>query len=210
MTDSPMIHVVDDDPLFRSAVARLLRASGYQVALYESGDQLLQRPAGNETGCVLLDLRMAGLDGLELQVRLKETGGILPIVFLTGNGDIPTSVKAIKAGAEDFLSKPVAKETLLKAIERAIALYREQQKQRDRMDGLRTLVSSLTPREMEVFSLVVRGKLNKEIAFELGISERTVKAHRHTVMKKLEVQSVAAAVSIAENLGMLPTQSKNG
>ena len=128
---------------------------------------------------------MAGLDGLELQDRLKQMGSILPIVFLTGHGDLPTSVKAIKAGAEDFLSKPVSKDTLLEAVERALALYRERHDQRSRLDHLRALVSKLTPRESEVFALIVRGRLNKQIAYELGTSERTIKAHRHAVMEKL-------------------------
>jgi FixJ family two-component response regulator len=204
MTASPpLIHVVDDDASFRTAVARLLRAAGYRLALYESGEQLLQNPPGSDLGCILLDLRMAGLSGLELQDRLAKLESILPIVFLTGHGDIPTSVKAIKAGAEDFLAKPVTKQTLLEAVERALSRCREQREERDRLDGWRTLISTLTQREREVFALVVRGKLNKQIAFELGTSERTVKAHRHAVMEKLKVHSLAEAVSIAERLGML-------
>jgi FixJ family two-component response regulator len=207
MIGAPLIRVVDDDSLFRAAVARLLRAAGYQVALYESGDQLLQNPSDVDPGCILLDMRMSDLDGLELQDRLKEAGCILPIVFLTGYGDIPSSVKAIKAGADDFLSKPVAKGPLLAAIDRALARYSALRADRDRIGGLRSHLSELTTREREVFLLVVRGKLNKEIAFEIGTSERTVKAHRHSAMKKLKVRSVAAAVSIAERLGMLKPQS---
>jgi RNA polymerase sigma factor (sigma-70 family) len=207
MIGAPLIRVVDDDSLFRDAVARLLRAAGYQVALYESGDQLLQNLSDLDPGCILLDLRMSDLDGLELQDRLKEAGCILPIVFLTGYGDIPSTVKAMKAGADDFLSKPVAKGPLLAAIERALDRYSAQREDRDRIGGLRSHLSELTTREREVFSLVVRGKLNKEIAFEIGTSERTVKAHRHSAMKKLKVRSVAAAVSIAERLGMLKPQS---
>jgi FixJ family two-component response regulator len=202
-TGADLIHVVDDDKSFRTAVGRLLRASGYSVALYESAEQLLQAAPGAEPGCILLDIRMAGLDGLELQDRLAGLDCILPIVFLTGHGDIPTSVRAIKAGAEDFLSKPVSSTTLLAAVERSLARDRQSRRQRDRLDHLRRLVSTLTPRESEVFALVVRGRLNKQIAFELGTSERTVKAHRHAVMQKLDVQSVAEAVSIAERLGML-------
>jgi FixJ family two-component response regulator len=200
---APVIHLVDDDASFRTAVGRLLRTAGYQVALYESGDQFLQHPPGPDPGCILLDMRMAGLSGLELQDRLAQLDSILPIVFLTGHGDIPTSVKAIKAGAEDFLSKPVSKQTLLEAVERALARYREQRDRRDRIDGLRARVSTLTQREHEVFALMVRGRLNKQIAFELGTSERTVKAHRHAVMEKLQARSVAEAVSIAERLGLL-------
>jgi len=204
MSASPaLVHVVDDDASFRTAVARLLRAAGYQVALYQSGEQFLQNPPGSEAGCILLDMRMAGLSGLELQDRLAQLDSILPIVFLTGHGDIPSSVKAIKAGAEDFLAKPVSKKTLLEAVERALARYQQQRDRRDAIDGLRARVATLTLREQEVFGLVVRGKLNKQIAFELCTSERTIKAHRHAVMEKLRVQSLAEAVSIAERLGML-------
>jgi FixJ family two-component response regulator len=197
-----IIHIVDDDALFRKAVARLLRASGYQVALYESGDGLLAHPPEGGPGCILLDLRMAGLGGLELQDRLVASGHALPIIFLTGHGDIPASVRAIKAGAEDFLSKPASKEILLGAVRRALARCEKAQADRRRLDGLRALVATLTPREHEVFNLVVRGKLNKQIAYDLGTAERTVKAHRHCIMQKLQVRSVAEATSMAERLGV--------
>ena len=199
----PVLHVVDDDASFRTAIGRLLRASGYEVVLYQSGDEFLENPRRKEPGCILLDIRMPGLSGLELQDRLRKMDSILPIVFLTGHGDIPTSVRAIKAGAEDLLSKPVEKKVLIEAIERALARYRERRAEHDRLDALRSLVVALTPRETEVFGLMVRGKLNKQIAHELGTSERTIKAHRHSIMQKLQVQSVAEAVSIAERLGIL-------
>jgi len=201
----PVLHVVDDDASFRTAIGRLLRASGYEVVLYQSGDEFLESPRREEPGCILLDIRMAGLSGLELQDRLRKMDSILPIVFLTGHGDIPTSVRAIKAGAEDLLSKPVEKKVLIEAIERALARYRVRRAKHDRLDALRSLVLALTPRETEVFGLMVRGKLNKQIAHELGTSERTIKAHRHSIMQKLQVQSVAEAVSIAERLGILAT-----
>jgi FixJ family two-component response regulator len=200
---TPVIHVVDDDASFRTAVARLLRASGYQVALYESGDHFLANHPRNGPGCILLDVRMSGLNGLQLQHRLSKLNNILPVVFLTGHASIPMSVQAIKAGAEDFLSKPVSKHALFEAVERALARYAQSREQYDRLDSLRVVVSRLTAREREVFSLIVRGKLNKQIAYELGTSERTIKAHRHVVMEKLEVRSLAEAVSIAERLGML-------
>jgi FixJ family two-component response regulator len=203
MSASPVIHVVDDDLLFRKAVARLLKAAGYQTALYNSGRELMQSSGLADPGCILLDLRMDGLDGLELQQRLNGTACALPIVFLTGHGDVPTSVKAIKAGADDFLLKPVSKTTLVDAVEHALSRCRKQLDGRDRMDALRALVAALTPREQQVFSLVVLGKMNKQIAFELGTSERTIKAHRHAIMMKLKLRSVAAAVSIAGRLGML-------
>jgi FixJ family two-component response regulator len=204
------IHVVDDDPSFRTATARLLRASGYEVTLYESAHQFLGNPPSDTLGCILLDLRMPGLSGPDFQARLLETGNPLPIIFLTGHGDIPTSVQAIKHGAEDFLLKPASRDVLVGAIERALARFEETRERQLRLGALRAGVASLTPRESEVFALVVRGKLNKQIAYELGTSERTVKAHRHAVMQKLGVQSVAQAVSIAEALGMLTPPGGGG
>jgi FixJ family two-component response regulator len=211
MMTAPVIHIVDDDESFRTAVARLLRVSGYQVALYDSAHRLLETPLGTTPGCILLDVRMPDLSGPELQARLVETDNPLPIVFLTGHGDIPASVRAIKAGAEDFLSKPVSKKNLVEAIQRALVRYEETHERHLRLGTLRALVTSLTSRENQVFALVVRGKLNKQIAHELGTSERTVKAHRHAVMQKLKVQSLAEAVSIAERLGLLavPVPGKN-
>jgi FixJ family two-component response regulator len=203
----PTIHVVDDDEAFRKALGRLLAASGYQVKFYESGAQFLEKPPSDGLGCILLDMRMPGLSGLDLQERLSKLDIILPVVFLTGHGDIPTSVQAIKAGADDFLTKPASKARVIEAIERALARYRLKREQRDQFNSLRALVHSLTAREREVFALVVRGKMNKQIAFELGASERTVKAHRHAVMEKLKVQSTAQAVSIAERLGLLSAPS---
>lgn len=204
MTAAPaIIHVVDDDPSFRTAMSRLLSVCGYQVRLYESATRLLDQLPSPELGCILLDVRMPGLNGPELQRRLAEVGCKLPIIFLSGYGDIPTTVRTIKAGAEDFLAKPVRKQTLLEAIERAIKNYEEARGRDEQVGAFRDLVSRLTPREREVFALVVRGKLNKQIAFELGTTERTVKAHRHNVMQKCEVQSVAELVLIAERLDLL-------
>jgi len=200
---TPLVHIVDDDVAFRTAIARLLQAAGYRVALYESGDQLLARPPSAEPGCILLDVRMDGLSGLELQERLSDRGVILPIVFLTGYGDIPSSVRAIKAGAEDFLSKPVSRETLLGAVTRALVRCEKARDAQIHLTALRALIETLTPRESEVFALVVRGRLNKQIAHQLGTSERTIKAHRHSIMEKLRVHSLAEAVSIAERVGML-------
>ena len=204
---SPVIHIVDDDVSFRTAVARLLQASGYEVALYESARQLLEKPLDLEPGCLLLDVRMPGLSGPELQARLAKTGNTLPIVFLTGHGDIRMSVRAIKAGAEDFLLKPVSRKTLIEAIQRALVRQEEARERNLRLGSLRALVATLTPRESEVFTLIVRGKLNKQIAHELGTSERTIKAHRHAVMQKLKVGSLAEAVSIAERIGILAVAS---
>jgi RNA polymerase sigma factor (sigma-70 family) len=198
-----IIHVVDDDATFRTAISRVLKASSYEVVVHTSANEFFQQPLAVDRGCILLDVRMPGLDGLEVQNRLSNLGSNLPIVFLTGHGDIPTSVRAIKAGAEDFLSKPVSKTQLFDAIGRALVRYDEARQRNARLDALRGLVATLTPREQEVFALVVRGKLNKQIAHELGTSERTVKAHRHSLMLKLQVKSLAEAVSIAERLGLL-------
>ena len=169
-----------------------------------SGEELLaQLPNHAGSSCILLDIRIPGLSGPELQVRLNDMGSHLPIVFLTGHGDILTTVQVIKAGAEDLLTKPVAKDRLLVAIERAIARGRVRQQEDDKLEALRRLVSGLTPRELQVFERVARGRLNKQIAHELGSTERTVKAHRRNLMEKLGVQSLTELVLIAERLGML-------
>jgi FixJ family two-component response regulator len=197
------IHVVDDDMLFRNSMARMLRASGYQTALYESGDDFLTKLPVSEAGCILLDLQMVGVNGFELQERLTKAGNILPIIFLSAHGDIRAGVHAIKAGAEDFLPKPVSGGALLECVQHALARNAEQRQRQERLNAMRNLVASLTPREGQVFPLVVRGKLNKQIAHELGTTVRTIKAHRQSIMEKLGVKSFAEAVSIAERLGML-------
>ena len=199
-----IIHVVDDDASFRIAIERWLKLAGYEVATYETAQQLLdQLPAAGAAGCILLDVQIPGLSGPELQGRLIELGSTVPIVFLTGHADTATTVRAIKAGAEDFLTKPVASQQLIDTIERALKHQEDARGPRGRLDSFRYLLSSLTPRERQVFEWVVRGKINKQIAYELGTTERTVKAHRHQVMEKMQVQSLAELVSIAERLGML-------
>jgi FixJ family two-component response regulator len=210
MTGAPVIHIVDDDASFRGAISRLLKVSGYEVADYESAARFLRTIADAKPGCLLLDVRMPSFGGLQLQEELAKLSHSWPIIFMTGHGDIPTSVRAIKAGAEDFLSKPVSKETLLEAIERALVRYAGMRESRDQLTSFKSLIATLTPREGEVFSLMVRGKLNKQIAHLLGTSERTVKAHRHMVMQKLQVQSFAEAVSIAERVGLLTTTPSPG
>ena len=199
-----MVHVVDDDASFRTAIERRLKKAGYTVATYPSAQQLLARlPDDKEPGCILLDVRIPGLSGPELQDRLNELGSILPIVFLTGYADVQTTVRTIKAGAEDFLTKPVSSEQLLSAIERALAHHETLRAQRSKLDVVRAQIATLTPRERQVFELVVRGKINKQIAHELGTTERTIKAHRQQVMEKAKIQSLAELVSIAEHLGIL-------
>lgn len=203
MTDAPVIHIVDDDESFRRAISRLLTVSGYEVADYESAASFLRTVADAKPGCIVLDVKMPAIGGLQLQEELTKLSHNWPIIFMTGHGDIPTSVRAIKAGAEDFLSKPVSRQTLLETIERALNNYAEIRRSQDQFNSLKSLVAALTGREAEVFGLMVRGKLNKQIAHVLGTSERTIKAHRHMVMQKLQVQSLAEAVSIAERVGLL-------
>ena len=202
------VHVVDDDASFRTAVERRLKKAGYAVATYVSAQQLLDHlPDEDQPGCILLDVRIPDLSGPELQDRLGEAGSTLPIVFLTGYGDVPTSVRAIKAGAEDFLTKPVSSEQLLRAVEQAIAHHEVSRGVRRKLDAFRELLATLTPRERQVFERVVQGKINKQIAHQLGATERTIKAHRHRVMEKMKVRSLAELVSIAERLGILVTAS---
>ena len=204
------VHIVDDDASFRTAIERRLKLAGYEVATYASAQDLLDRlPNDERPGCILLDVQIPGLTGPELQNHLTALGSKLPIVFLTGHADTATTVRAIKAGAEDFLTKPVSSEQLIDALERALARQATERSQRGKLDLLRTLVTSLTPRERQVFDLIVRGKINKQIAYELGTSERTVKAHRHQVMEKMQVSSLAELVSLAERLGMLDPESRS-
>lgn len=200
---SCIVHVVDDDASWRTSAARLLGAVGYRVKQYESAGQFLETADVESPGCVLLDLRMPGLSGLQLQQRLAEMPHALPVVFLSGHGDIPSSVLAMKAGAQDFLTKPVDTDVLLGAVEQAIARDRDNRSKHAQLDALRSLVGTLTPTERKVFDQVVRGKLNKQIALDLGTAERTIKWHRHNLMQKLQVQSLAELVSLAERLGIL-------
>jgi FixJ family two-component response regulator len=198
------VHVVDDDASFRTAVERRLKKAGYSVATYPSARQLLDHlPDENQRGCILLDVRIPDLSGPELQERLSKLGSTLPIVFLTGYADVRTTVQAIKAGAEDFLTKPVSSEHLLRVVEQAMARHEASRGVKQRLDTLRELLATLTPRERQVFDRVVQGKINKEIGRELGATERTIKAHRHQVMEKMKVRSLAELVSIAERAGML-------
>ena len=206
---SAVVHIVDDDASFRTSIGRVLRASGYAVETYDSAEQLLKHlPNGAAPGCILLDIKMPGMSGPALQERLNTLRSCLPIIFLTGQGDIPTTVQVIKAGAEDLLTKPVAKNTLLQTIERALARTRTMRDKHEQLDHLRALVSRLSPRERQVFDRVVRGKMNKEIARELGTTERTIKAHRHRVMDKLEAASLAELVVIAERLGVIAGEDR--
>jgi FixJ family two-component response regulator len=195
------IFVVDDDAAFRNAIERLLRAGGYCVQTFASAAEFLKVRV-DAPGCVLLDLHMPGLSGLDLQGALARSENPLPIVFLTGHGDIPSSVRAIQAGAEDFLTKPVRKAVLFAAVERALARNAQERQQRARQRELRALFETLTPREREVLTHVLSGQLNKQIAMEVEASERTIKAHRANLMAKLKVQSVAELAHLAHEAGI--------
>lgn len=201
---SATIHLVDDDHSFRQAVSRLLQAAGFAVQGYASAAEFLLARAEEQPGCVLLDVHMPGLDGLELQASLAKQGATLPVVFVTGHGDIPMSVRAMKTGAVDFLTKPIKKEALLAAVQTALARNARQRNASERTRKLREHFESLTPREREVFERVTAGKLNKEIAAELGTAERTVKAHRANVMEKFQAESLAELVHIAAELRLAP------
>ena len=198
------VHIVDDDASFRTAMELRLKHAGYEVATYASAQHLLDRlPSESVPGCILLDVRIPGLSGPELQERLSELGSTLPIIFVTGYPDIPTTVRTIKAGAEDFLTKPVSSDELLQAVERAIAHHEATCRLKGKLDIVRSRIATLTPREREVFELVIRGNTNKQVARALGGTERTIKAHRHRVMEKMQVQSLAELVSLAERVGVL-------
>src|ERR1700760_952739 len=198
------VHVVDDDTSFRSAIERRLKIAGYEVVSYASARELLDRiPDESAPACILLDVQIPDVSGPDLQDRLGQLGSTLPIVFLTGHADVPTTVRAIKAGAEDFLTKPVTSEQLLHALGQAIAHHEASRGQRRTLDVFRELLARLTPRERQVFDQVVQGKINKQIAHQLGATERTIKAHRQRVMEKMKVQTLAELVSIGERLGIV-------
>ena len=196
------VYVVDDDASFRTAVSRLLRASGFTVKAYSSADEFLARHDGDASGCVLSDLQMPQMNGLDLQSALALTGNPMPILFLTGHGDIPSTVQAMRDGAEDFLEKNAPKTELLDAVKRAIARDRRERNARVRQSELRALFHTLSERELEVLSHVVRGQLNKQIAWDLGIHERTVKLHRTAITTKLRVQSVAELTRLTQEAGI--------
>jgi FixJ family two-component response regulator len=202
---SATVFLVDDDASVRRALARLIKSASYRVEAFASArDFLDRRPATDGPACLVLDIRMPGLTGLDLQGELQGKDSILPIIFITGHGDIPMSVEAMKAGAVDFLPKPVNDAVLLRAIEQALArAVREGAELAERKDIQRRL-DKLTPRERQVLEHVIGGQLNKQIAFDLGTVERTIKVHRARVMEKMHVGSLAELVRIAEKIGIPP------
>jgi len=200
----PTIFVVDDDPAVLKSLGRLLRSAGLRVETCNSPQDFLARHNPALPGCLVLDVAMPGLNGLEVQQALAAIGDERPIVFLTGHGDIPTSVEAMKRGAVDFLTKPVNAEDLLKAIHSAIVKDSVRRLERDEVEEFKQRLATLTPREREVLPYVISGRLNKQIAGELGTAEKTIKVHRARVMEKMKVQSVAELVRLAERLGIRP------
>jgi two-component system, LuxR family, response regulator FixJ len=199
---APLLYVVDDDSSFLASLSRLLSAAGYSVRRFGTAEEFLAQPS-DTPGCVIADLRMPGLSGLDLQAALTQAGSLLPVVFLTGEGDIPTSVQAMRLGAEDFLTKRASKETLFETIERALTRNATQRAERTRLLDLRARFDALSDREREVLQHVVRGRLNKQIAADLGIHERTVKLHRTAITTKLNVHSVAELALLVRDAGML-------
>jgi FixJ family two-component response regulator len=196
----PVVRVVDDDPSFRVAVCRVVRKAGYEVREYASAGEFLMRDGEDMPGCVLLDLRMPGPSGLDLQESLSKRDPSLPVIFLTAHGDVPLSVRAMKGGASDFLAKPVKREDLLSAISTALAKDEAERTARSELLSLRSCYDALSPREREVLRHVVAGRLNKQIASAIGTSERTVKAHRAKVMEKMRASSVADLVRAADRI----------
>ena len=201
-----IVFIIDDDPLYRRSAERLVRSVGFRVQGFESAREFLRSRKPNLASCLVLDVRMPGLSGLDLQRELAEAGVHIPIIFVTGHGDIPMSVQAMKGGAVEFLTKPLRDQVLLDAIQQAIARDRVARERRARNTELRARYESLKPSEREVFKCVVSGMLNKQIADHLGATERTVKFHRGHIMQKMQVKSLAELVRAAEALG-IPSQA---
>ena len=197
MSNRGLVLIVDDDACFRTALGRLLVASGFEVREFASAAEVLVNVPANQPACVVADLQMPGLNGLELQEALARTSAALPFLFLTGHGDLPNAVRAMRRGALDFLEKCAPKDQLIAAIDGALASARAAHAQRTREDELRRLFARLTARELEVLTHVVRGRLNKQIAFNLGIQVRTVKVHRGAITTKIGVRSVAELTTLA-------------
>ena len=198
----PIVFVVDDDASVREAVERLVRSAGLRVEAFASAEEFLTRPKADAPSCLVLDVQLPDLSGLDLQRRMADASNDIPIVFITGHGDIPTTVRAMKAGAVEFLTKPLVEGDLLESIRHAIARDRADRRHHADTADLRARFASLTPREEEVMAWVVTGLLNKQIARELGISEETVKVHRGHAMRKMRADSVAELVRMSERLGI--------
>ena len=202
----PTIFVIDDDASMRRAIENLLKSVGFAVELFASPQEFLQSERPNRPGCIVLDVRFPGRSGLDMQREMAVANTALPIIFITGYGDIPMSVRAMKAGAVEFLTKPFRDQDLLDAVGLALERDRVRRAREERLTELRGRFDTLTARERQVMSLVVAGRLNKQIAGELGVSEMTVKMHRRQVMRKMQAAGVAQLVRLADQLGILAPQ----
>lgn len=200
--DTPIVMIIDDDTSMRSSLQRLLLASGIDNITFSSAQEFLSASLPDRPCCLLLDIRMPGMDGMELQSELVKIGRDLPIVFITGHGDVPMSVQAMRAGAVNFLQKPFELRILLDAINESFEKDRKQRLASTQLKKLQEGASRLTPREREIFAFVISGALNKQIAYDLGIQEGTVKVHRHQVMEKMMSKSLAELVKMAATLGI--------
>ncbi len=204
LTSGPTVFVIDDDPSVRKSLSRLLRSLGFDAETFASAETFLARAHYDGVGCIVLDVRMPGLSGMDLQEELRRADYSMPIIFITGHGNIPMSVQAMKKGAIDFLTKPFDDEQLLQAVKNAIEKDRTAKAERAQVQGIRERMDTLTPREHEIFRYVITGMLNKQIALKLDIAEKTVKVHRGRLMEKLRVDSVADLVRLAETAGIDP------
>jgi FixJ family two-component response regulator len=209
-TDEPIVFVIDDDDSVRRSLERLLRSVGLEVLTFSTARDFLAHGFPDRPSCVVLDLRLPGPSGLELQDSLIRSGNDVPIIFISGHADVPSSVHAIKAGAIDFLQKPFSDQALLDIIHGALRRDRQARQERAEIAGIRTRFDTLTPRERDVLALVIQGRLNKQIAGDLGISEKTVKFHRGRVMEKTQAGSVAELVRQADKLAFRPAVDRQG
>ena len=203
---TPLIFIVDDDPDMRQALGLLFESADYDFETFACADEFLLRKPCHRTCCLILDIRMPGLNGLELQDELIKRELVVPIVFITGHGDVPKTVRAMKKGAVDFLPKPFIDEELLNAVDKAIEESSRIRKNKSQKDNVQRLLKTLTPREYEIMRWVITGMLNKQIAYKLGISERTVKFHRGNMMNKMQVVSVADLVRLTQKADILPIE----